>query len=330
MWRAGNYNRPMPILQILTLEHSMRSIRQLFALAIVISTVALSSCSTLVLVSSEYERKDATSFPEPEIVATSGYRNLVRVISTIAVKAPELCVNETAAESSGRSSSEGTILKTSCGVEMALIERELAKAGYNIVSWSFLKSTVENTGQTTIDAANALGADVLLSVNSLERSESLAGTQAQWSRQYYRSNTAGKKIKPIEVNALQSASLDRLAQVDESNIVSPDLRRLSATVNATVTSVRTGQTIWFYEWTLAEEQSDDFSNEILARCKSEFCTRETRKINRKPAAQIKSKVAGSSSGPIGQSAQAVDVNNARYDELLRRLVNDMVSRFKKA
>lgn len=321
---AASYHCHRPLM-----EHPMRSVRNFLALVIpVTSVLLLSSCSTLVVVSSEYERKDATSYPEPEIVATSSYRNLIRSIKTIAVKAPELCVDETAAQSNGRSSSEGTILKTSCGVEMALIERELAKVGYNIVSWSFLKSTVNSTGQTTIDAANSLGADVLLSVNSLERSETLAGTQAQWSRQYFRSNTAGKKISPIKVNATQSEFLDKLAKEDEAFIVSPDLQRLSATVNAAVTSVQSGQTIWFYEWTLAEEQSDDFSNEILARCKSKVCVREARKSSRRPTAQNEVKVAGSSSGPIDQSARAADVDNARYNELLKRLVSDMVSRFK--
>jgi len=297
------------------------------SLSIVTVSFLVSSCSSFVLVSSEFEQKDATSFPVPEIVATNSYKRLINSVRTVAVEAPEVCADETAAQSSGGSSSEGTILKTSCGVEMALIERELAKAGYSVVSWSFLQSTVERTGQTTIDAAKSLGANVVLSLNSLERSGTEVGKQAQWSRKYFKSNAKGEQLSPTKVSAVQSSMLDNLAENVESILVTPDLERLSATVNSSVTSVESGETIWFYEWTLTEEQNNDISTDVLAKCKSDLCEQVFRTGDEQPANEDEEKF-GSSSGQIAQSDTADNEINARHNELIKLLVKDMVSRFK--
>ena len=98
-------------------------------LTIMVTAFVGSGCASYYVVSSDYV-KDDMSEARPEVVESKSYQQEIRGIESLAVKAPDACINETASKSSGQASSAGTILKTACGVEMALLERELSRAGF--------------------------------------------------------------------------------------------------------------------------------------------------------------------------------------------------------
>lgn len=95
-------------------------------LTIMVTAFVGSGCASYYVVSSDYV-KDDMSEARPEVVESKSYQQEIRGIESLAVKAPDACINETASKSSGQASSAGTILKTACGVEMALLERELSR-----------------------------------------------------------------------------------------------------------------------------------------------------------------------------------------------------------
>ena len=98
-------------------------------LALLLATLpALPSCTPYYLVRSEYVVSQEHS-ATPEIIETASYNEVLPTVTTIAVRAPDSCANETTATQSGEASGRGLLLKTDCGVEMSELERALAKAG---------------------------------------------------------------------------------------------------------------------------------------------------------------------------------------------------------
>jgi len=142
----------------------------------------LVSCTPHYLVRSEYVVSQQLN-TSPEIIETASYNELLPTITTIAIRAPDSCANETTAIHSGEASGRGLLLKTDCGVEMSELERALAKAGYHVISWDIIKNRViHDENMTPVKAAKDLGAQVLFQVNSLERSAANVRQDARWER----------------------------------------------------------------------------------------------------------------------------------------------------
>jgi hypothetical protein len=161
-----------------------------------------------------------------------------------------------------------------CGVEMAELERALTEFNYRVISWSAIEQiVVRQGGITPLAAAKNLDADVLFQINSLERSEANSGHKETWSGQFYTSDKYGNRGVPAEVPEERARVLEAWGRPQGQLIRSG--QQISVTANVTATLVATGESIWFYEWTVVEEPLEatvptvqllECHEEILSRC----------------------------------------------------------------
>ena len=287
--------------------------------ALLVFLPALPACTPHYLIRSEYvvsqQRTD-----DPEIIETASYRDLLPTLVTIAVRAPDSCANETTAIHSGEASGQGLLLKTDCGVEMSELERALAKAGYEVISWDIIRNRViHDDNMTPVKAAQDLGAQILFQVNSLERSEASVRQDARWERRFYRSSPKGEQGSPAQVNANMKNTFERFIIPREKREL-PETR-LSATINATAVRVDTGQAIWFYEWTHKESLSDRYETEALLACKKERCWLAS------PEQKSEREVFSGSTEAVSASERDANQRNATYNDLIREALDDLVTRF---
>ena len=308
------------------------------ALPIAIAILA-SACSSNYLIQSEYITEDIAE-PEASIIEGATFSEDMKEVKIIAVKAPDFCVNQSASKTSGSSTQDNQVLKTNCGVEMALIEKSLAKSGFIVVSWKVLQNAVSSShasvndtsqsleSRTPLEAAAALKADALFQINSLETSISLAKTNARWSRTYFKSNEYGEAKKPAEITDTLANQLDTVAVRSEKEALSQLPRRLSSTVDASVTLVKNGQAIWFYDWNHSgKAPTMEKKTDTLVTCKGSCW--EIRKQKRQAGSNMfktKETMSGRSSG-ISSGRSTADMKAAIHNQLLKEIISDMVNKY---
>ncbi len=274
------------------------------------------------LVTSDFVVTDSQETP-PEIVESQTYRSLIPSITTLGIKTPEGCANETAAQSSGEAAGQGVLLKTTCGIEMDELERALTKVGFQVISWKTLQNKVLKEKMTPRDASKELGAEVLFQINSLERSLIQTGQDARWERRFFESNQEGKQLNPIALSEEEGNRLVRYIKGKEASLTNRE--RLSVTMNASASSVRTGETLWFYEWTHAEAQKKKEALNILAMCDNKKC--QDPPSLPKPTQKEALFVIGESEA-ISKIKNAKNHQTAVYHKLLRDLVTNLATSFK--
>ncbi len=274
------------------------------------------------LVTSDFMVADGREAP-PEIVESPTYLSMIADIKSLAVKAPEGCANETATESSGEATGQGVLLKTTCGIEMAELERALTKAGFRVISWNVLHNKVVKEEITPQAASQDLGAEVLFQINSLERSLVQAGQDARWERRFFQSNDKGEQLNPASLHVKEGEGL--IQEIKNKEAALTHQERLSVTINASASLVKTGETIWFYEWTHAEARGQDTAMQLLAICDDGKC-REASAKAKDPA--DKDRFLSGGSEAISKQKSAKDQQNALYHKLLRDLVTNLATSFK--
>lgn len=304
------------------MKSDRRQILKSFFLVIICSV--LTACGPpYYLVTSDFTVADNRETP-PEIVQSKTYLSLIPNIKSLAVKAPEGCANETAAQSSGAAAGQGVLLKTTCGIEMAELERAFTKAGFRVISWKSLQNKVLKEESTPQTASKELGAEVLFQINSLERSLVQAGQDARWERRFYESNQDGEQLKPTTLSVKEGNQL--IGHVKKKEASLSHRERLSVTINASASLVETGETIWFYEWTHAEAREQGAAMKVLAVCDEGKC-RET-SVQSKEQPDEERMISGSSEA-ISKQKNAKDHQTAVYHKLLRDLVTNLAMSFKK-
>lgn len=289
---------------------------------ILFSHLFLACSSPYYLVTSDFVVADNQEAP-PEIVESPSYLSTIPHIKYLTVKAPEGCANETAAQSSGEAVGQGLLLKTTCGIEMSELERALTKAGFQVISWNVLQNKVVKEELTPHAASKELGAGVLFQINSLERSIIQAGQNARWERHFYASNKEGEQLNPVSLPPKEGNQL--LDHIKQKEIALLNQERLSVTMNANVSSVNTGETIWFYEWTHAEARKEDEAMKVLVVCDDGKCQPTSYQDQEKPAEEPF--ISGSTEA-ISKQRGVKDLQNATYHKLLRELVTNLAHSFK--
>ena len=298
--------------------------RQILAIFfLTISCNLLTACGPpYYLVTSDYLTADNREAP-PEIVESKTYLAVIPKIHSLVVKAPEGCANETAAQSSGEAAGQGVLLKTTCGIEMAELERALTKAGFQVISWHVLQNKVIKDEITPQAASKELGAEVLFQINSLERSLVQAGQDSRWERRFYQSNEVGEQLDPASLPAKEGEQL--IGQIKKQEASLTQAERLSVTINASASLVETGESIWFYEWTHAEARGQEAAMRVLAVCDDGKCREVS--IQGEEKSNGERMVTGSSEA-ISKPKNAKDHQTAVYHKLLRDLVTNLANSFK--
>ncbi|MDR4487103.1 MAG: hypothetical protein R3B83_06205 [Nitrospirales bacterium] len=295
----------------------------LAALSLAFSCLLLTACgSPHYLVTSDFVVADNPEAP-PEVVESQTYLSTIPKIHYLAVLAPEGCANETAAQSSGEAAGQGLLLKTTCGIEMAELERALTKAGFQVISWNVLQNKVVKEELTPNAASKELGAEVLFQINSLERSMIQAGQDARWERRFYESNPQGEQLQPASLPSKEGIQLINHIKQKEATLLNQE--RLSVTINASASLVETGESMWFYEWTHAEARGDDEAMKILAICDDGLCKVVQDKGEHTP--EEEPLISGSSEA-VSKQKYVKDRQTAVYHKLLRELVTNLAQSFK--
>lgn len=266
----------------------------------------------------------------PEIIATPSYNQLAGRAVTVAVRAPDSCINNTANQATGGAAAGGTILQTNCGVEMGEIERALTRAGYNVISWNILQREMARNLSAN-EVANTLGAQVLFQVNSLEKSQKTLGQDARWERTYFRTDSAGNSIAPLPLTEAQRTRIGTtyLAPIESKM----NMRSYAVTLDAAAVWVTTGQSLWYYRWTRAADPrgvaagydlrlSCDIAYGFLGYCTAFQPTR--------PQAPGGTVTAAGESVAISASERPEDLERAAYAELSKEVISDFVDSFAKA
>ena len=206
---------------------------------------------------------------------------------------------------------------------MAELERALTQAGFQVISWKVLQNKVLKEETTTQAAAKELGAEVLFQINSLERSLIQAGQDARWERRFYESNQKGEQLNPVPLPEKASHQLLTYAKLQEAALTQAE--RLSVTINANASLVKTGEILWFFEWTHAEAQGRNETMNILALCDDKLCKDPPNPIQ--PKYDEKLLVTGGSEA-ISKPKNAKDHQTAVYHKLLRDVVTKLATAFK--
>lgn len=288
----------------------------------------LAGCSTtdFYQVKSQFRVNDAGEAPA-SVTRARGFDTAFDSIQVIAVKAPDRCISETETQSTGRATSGSTVMKTECGVEMAQIERELAKAGYSVISWKILENQMA-ASKTHLEAAKSLDADALFQINSLERTTSAKGQDARWDRRYYKSDAKGILGAPASVKEGTANQLNYIADLEEKAIL-PSSDALSATINANVTLVANARNIWFYDWNHQEAIAKDgvIEHYSLVRCSDESdYYRCLPYMAKKEQSNDDGLVQGSSQG-FSRNVNLEDKKRFKQDQLMKEVISDMVKNF---
>lgn len=278
-------------------------------------------CAPYYLVESrmiESTREDNSS----DVTASAAFRTGLPVRPRVVLQPPDACANESAASSDGSSQAGSQILRTACGVEMASLERALARSGYPVGSWKAIGQMVEKDDITPLAAAKALDAAVLFQVNSLERSLTNPARDMRWERRFYESNKKGKKGQVAAVVEARAISLDELAAAKEKELLPG--ARMSATVNANAVLVATGESIWFYEHTEVEPFDREQVALTLAQCGGSSCRVRIPKV--KKAKQKKTTRYGSIEA-VSSGKRDAAAEDALYHDLVNAAINDLVKQF---
>jgi hypothetical protein len=297
--------------------------RTINALTLIATALFLSGCGNHYLLTSKFVMATQQESP-PDIIETPTYRSEVAKIKTVAVKAPDSCSNFTVDERTGGAVSQEAVLKTTCGVEMAEIERALSKASYRVISWKVMAREMEGRNLSALQVSSNLGAQLLFQINSLEKSRRVLGKDARWERAYYRSNEFGDTLEEQAFDDetrsfLKYSFLDRF----ESSV---DLKRLAVTLDANAVNVKDGETIWFYRWTLTDPAAADYQQKKLIFCKNPRLCFPVKPLARVSDAKADVYSAGESEA-VSVAEKPEDREKALYDSLLKSIVDNLVTSF---
>jgi hypothetical protein len=173
----------------------------------------------------------------PKIVKTDDYRMVRESVKTVAIIAPDSCRNQSAMSSS---TSRQDFIRSRCGVEIGIIEKELIANGFNVISWEILESIRD---RSFLQSGKNLGIDVLFSVNSLENITADSST-IELKRSYYKSDSHGKKGEPWPLGEKHKKEIRRQLRVFEGV---GNKQSFGAAIDVTAIDVKTGKSIWYYQ-----------------------------------------------------------------------------------
>lgn len=257
---------------------------------------------------------------EPDVTETPAFRRLREDVKTVGLRPPDVCADRGLTSSGGEGELQLGVMRTRCGVEMAELERALARAGYQVVSWGAVQQMATSRDEPMLQAAKELSIDVLLQVNALERIDIVPGRDARWERRFYRATRDGDRADPAAVSPSRAEVFESLISSKEASLVSG--KRIGATINVSAVSVDTGAAIWFYQWARIDDVSREPQVEVLVDCDDEIC----REVRRTQPPSSDDPMTGSIEG-VSFAGDPADQGQAIFAELVRSLVTDLAERF---
>ncbi len=178
------------------------------------------------------------SINEPKTLKTNPYRVIKDRVDTVAIIAPDSCRRQSALSASTQ---QKDFIRSSCGVEIGIIEKTLLSSGFNVISWEMLESMSRET--SFFKSGKKLGIDVLFSINSLENITA-DSANINLIRKYYKSDSEGVKGEPWSLGEIHKKIVRKKLKVYEGGI---SKLSFGAAIDVTAIEVKTGQAIWYYQ-----------------------------------------------------------------------------------
>lgn len=246
---------------------------------------------------------------DTEMVQSKTLSKVVDKINVIAIKAPDQCANQTINEKTA-----GAVISTRCGVEMAALERSLARAGYQVVSWKLMQEAqAGGRASSWVDLAKSLNADALIQVNSLEKTKRKLPEGSKIETNYFKVNSKGKTLTSVSMD--QQNNFNQLfVNSVKSSILS--VERLAVTLDATLLYVPSNEAVWFYKNTVGEP-INDFSATQDFLCENPCIIKPSDKATK----STDIKVTGSADNVVQQETE-----EDKYKDLVRQVVDDFTNR----
>lgn len=295
-------------------------------ITITCSSLLLSSClfnpAKYYIVESTHNVINIDS-PPPDVITTPTYKKLKNKIKTIAIRAPEMCSNNNLKTNS--TIETNAILSLRCGQAMSVLERQLVKNNYRVISWKVIASGSGN--KTALELAKVHKAELLLQINSLDRTIDITDKFSKWTDTYYNSDSRGNKKDKATLDANQAkVILDHSLKTKErASIFS---KQPGATIDVTATLVNNAESVWFYKWTKSEGSSTHNYAKTTSyiKCNKSKCWDAPHKDNT-PNKTRENNLITTVSNTIDTS-QYTNVNDRIYYQLLKDVIKDMVFRLK--
>jgi hypothetical protein len=296
------------------------------------SLASMPSCSRLLVITSAHY-KSSTPL-SAEITTTRTYEIQRTRYQRVAVFGPTRCAGETAAQLTGEQAGRASaVAQTTCGSQIADIERELSKAGYDVISSEALvaRENMATSPLGPLRVASELGAQVIFQVNSLERLNA-AGllVRGQHTRRYFQ---ADPNWRPVNAVPMTDGDIASIEQVIDDGSSREQETQPGAMLDVTALDPTTGLTLFMYRHRLIQPVEGD--GEVMFRLlqvDSPMTARHTYRLQSSDSAidegerahRRRSAVAFETSHALG------DVDPIRQVQacLVRRLIGDLVSRFR--
>jgi hypothetical protein len=267
--------------------------------------------------------------PRLAVKPSPTYLEKRRSWNTVAVRLPEYCLQESAAQANGNARNPDKIFQSECGVYMAEVERALSEKGLKVLSWNALNQLEQRKKISTYEAAQELGADIVFMFNSLETSRIKAGEIAGATLRFYQSDEEGAKGSPVKLDDkergwFKSFLKERMGSIDPEERISA----LSATLDTTAVLIGPGnEAVWFYQNIQTEPVKTHTSSRILfAQRRQNFWP-----VNPYQQSQAEIPKDTSQSEEMLQSQRAArpeDEYAKERLELMRKVVMDFVGKFR--
>lgn len=266
-----------------------------------------------------------------EISSTPQYDKARESVVSAAIRLPEECLNESAAQVTGEARRTQAIVKTRCGTWLAELEKALVKQRFRVVSWDSLRGLITSQGLPAFSAAKQLGADVLFLFNSLEAADVPAGGEAASKYEYFHSDDKGAKGEPFPLMENERAAIRDFAAQKMADQVrklggSSGVAALSSTLDSTAILTSTGESIWFYRNTTLKPVTTKSGGQFLfAKYQGQWfpARREMQLIQ-----PIRRDTASAQDVSTGSVAAGKDPYATERLDLVRAVAEDFVMRFR--
>jgi hypothetical protein len=135
--------------------------------------------------------------PRAEITDTPTYKTLHSRLKSVALRLPDNCFRR-AALADG-TNVEAATLESTCGVPLQVLESTLTRAGFQVLSWSTLMGIEREQRVPVHIAAQQLGADFVIIINTMYAGPARAGSAAEATYRYFESDPEGQRHGPAQL-----------------------------------------------------------------------------------------------------------------------------------
>lgn len=265
-----------------------------------------------------------------EISDTPKYRSARSTLRTAAIRLPDSCLHESAAQVTGEAHHTQEIVQTACGVWLSELERSLVRAQFRVVSWDSLRGLERSENLPAYAAAQKLGADIVFLFNSLEASNVKAGSEAAMSHRYFHSNAKGEQLAPYPMADEERAPIREFVKAKLGTpaeaTADAGVTALSATLDATAILTDSGESVWFYRNTTVEPVSGTEGMRFL------FEKHGNQWYPAEPERPKVQKIETSTVSAVDSTGVSVQATKDPYKQerlaLVRAVARDFVSRFR--